>query len=70
LSPKLNPRLAKQPDQLKRNNPSPPKLARVAKYRKCSPEETIRTDHSQQYVGSGGWPEDWALGAELERHGV
>jgi len=67
-SPKLNPHLAKQLDQLKRNDLSPAKLARVAKYQNYIPEEeTIRNDYSQQYVDSGEWPQNWVLGAELER---
>ena len=67
-SPKPNPHLTKQLDQLKRNDLSPTKLARVAKYQNYSPEEeTIRNDYSQQYVDSGEWPQNWVLGAELER---
>ena len=67
-SPELNPHLSKQLDQLKRNDLSPAKLARVAKYQNYSPEEeTIRNDYSQQYVDSGEWPQNWVLGADLER---
>ena len=67
-SPRLNPHLAKQLDQLKRNDLSAAKLARVAKYQNYVPEEeTIRNDYSQQYVDSGEWPQNWVLGAELER---
>ena len=63
-APKLNPRLIKQLKQLKKNDLSSPKLAWVAKYQNHSPEEeTTRTDYSQQYVDSGGWPQDWMLGA-------
>jgi hypothetical protein len=66
-SPKLNPHLAKQLDQLKRNDLSAAKLVRVAKYQNYSPEEeTIRNDYSQQYVDCGEWPQNWVLGAELE----
>ena len=67
-SPRLNPHLAKQLDQLKRNDLPPAKLARVARYQNYVPEEeTIRNDYSQQYVDSGEWPQNWVLGAELER---
>lgn len=67
-SPSLNSHLAKQLDQLKRNDLLPTKLARVAKYQNYVPEEeTIRNDYSQQYVDSGEWPQNWVLGAELER---
>jgi hypothetical protein len=67
-SPTLNSHLTKQLGQLKRNDLSPAKLARVAKYQNYVPEEeTIRNDYSQQYVDSGEWPQNWVLGAELER---
>ena len=67
-SPRRNPHLARQLEQLTRGDLSPAKLARVAKYQNYVPEEeTIRNDYSQQYVDSGEWPQNWVLGAELER---
>ena len=60
----LSGHLTKQFNQLNRNNISSAKLARVAKYQGHSPEKgTIGTGYYQQYVDSGGWPQDSVLGA-------
>lgn len=47
---------------------SPSKKARCARYENYVPEEeTIRNDYSQHYVDSGEWPQNWVVGAEMER---
>lgn len=44
------------------------KRARCARYKNYVPEEeTIRNDYSQHYVDSGDWPQNWIVGAEMER---
>lgn len=44
------------------------KKARCARYENYIPEEeTIRNDYSQRYVDGGEWPQDWVVGAEMER---
>ena len=46
----------------------PAKRARAVRYANYVPEEeTIRNDYSQRYVDGGEWPQNWVLGAELER---
>lgn len=46
----------------------PAKRARAARYKNYVPEEeTIRNDYCQRYVDGGEWPQDWVLGAEMER---
>ncbi|KAF9264563.1 MT-A70-domain-containing protein [Marasmius fiardii PR-910] len=46
----------------------PSKRARLARYKNYVPEEeTIRNDYSQHYVDSGEWPQNFVLGAEIER---
>lgn len=44
------------------------KKARCARYANYVPEEeTIRNDYSQHYVDGGEWPQNWVVGAEMER---
>ncbi|THH01148.1 hypothetical protein EW145_g6966 [Phellinidium pouzarii] len=44
------------------------KKARCARYANYVPEEeTIRNDYSQRYVDGGEWPQNWVIGAEMER---
>lgn len=44
------------------------KKARCARYENYIPEEeTIRNDYCQRYVDGGEWPQDWVVGAEMER---
>ncbi|KAI5120627.1 hypothetical protein M0805_009387 [Coniferiporia weirii] len=44
------------------------KKARCARYANYVPEEeTIRNDYSQRYVDGGEWPQNWVVGAEMER---
>ena len=46
----------------------PSKKARCARYQNYIPEEeTIRNDYSQRYVDGGEWPQNWVVGAEMER---
>ena len=46
----------------------PAKRIRAARYMNYVPEEeTIRNDYSQRYVDGGEWPQNWVVGAELER---
>ena len=46
----------------------PAKKARCARYQNYIPEEeTIRNDYSQRYVDGGEWPQNWVVGAEMER---
>ncbi|KAG7087584.1 hypothetical protein E1B28_013538 [Marasmius oreades] len=46
----------------------PSKRARSAHYKNYVPEEeTIRNDYSQHYVDSGEWPQNYVLGAEVEK---
>ncbi|KAJ7579060.1 MT-A70-domain-containing protein [Mycena floridula] len=53
---------------LARTDLPPAKLARLARYANYVPEEeTIRNDYSQRYVDGGEWPQNWVLGAEIER---
>jgi hypothetical protein len=64
----IDPYLEHQRKQLQRTDLSPEKLAKVRRYVNYVPEEeTIRNDYSQQYVNSGEWPQNWVLGAELEK---
>lgn len=54
--------------QLRRTDLDKDKMAKVRRYRNYVPEEeTIRNDYSQQCVDGGQWPQNWVLGAELER---
>jgi len=54
--------------QLNRTDLPKEKMEKVKRYQNYVPEEeTIRNDYSQQYVDSGEWPQNWVLGAELER---
>ncbi|KIM23587.1 hypothetical protein M408DRAFT_77403 [Serendipita vermifera MAFF 305830] len=54
--------------QLRRTDLDKEKMAKVRRYRNYVPEEeTIRNDYSQQCVDGGQWPQNWVLGAELER---
>lgn len=63
-----DPHLEHQMKQLQRTDLPPEKLAKVKRYQNYVPEEeTIRNDYSQQYVNSGDWPQNWVLGAELEK---
>jgi len=69
-SPPLSPALPIPPSTPKPLRPDlpPAKRARIAKYHHYVPEEeTIRNDYSQRYVDGGEWPQNWVLGAELER---
>jgi mRNA (2'-O-methyladenosine-N6-)-methyltransferase len=44
------------------------KRVRLARYAHYVPEEeTFRNDYSQRYVDSGDWPQNWVLGAELDK---
>jgi mRNA m6A methyltransferase non-catalytic subunit len=64
----LDPHSERQRRQLERTDLPKEKLEKVKRYRNYVPEEeTIRNDYSQQYVDSGEWPQNWVLGAELER---
>jgi mRNA m6A methyltransferase non-catalytic subunit len=46
----------------------PAKKARCARYENYVPEEeTIRNDYCQRYVDGGEWPQNWVVGAEMER---
>lgn len=66
--PHLEPENARRLAQLARKDLPPEKLAKVKRYQNYVPEEeTIRNDYSQQYVDSGEWPQNWVLGAELEK---
>jgi hypothetical protein len=54
--------------QLQRTDLDKEKMAKVRRYSNYVPEEeTIRNDYSQHCVDSGQWPQNWVLGAELER---
>ena len=67
-SPPSSPLLAPRPKPPQRPDLPPSKRARLARYPNYVPEEeTIRNDYSQRYVDSGEWPQNWVLGAELER---
>ncbi|KAF8438546.1 MT-A70-domain-containing protein [Boletus edulis BED1] len=67
-SPPSSPLLALRPKPPPRPDLPPPKRARLARYPNYVPEEeTIRNDYSQRYVDSGEWPQNWVVGAELER---
>lgn len=67
-SPPSSPLLAQRPKPSQRPDLPPDKRARVARYLNYVPEEeTIRNDYSQRYVDSGEWPQNWVVGAELER---
>lgn len=58
----------KRSAQLARKDLPLEKLAKVRRYQNYVPEEeTIRNDYSQQYVDSGEWPQNWVLGADLEK---
>ena len=47
---------------------APAKKARCARYENYIPEEeTIRNDYCQRYVDGGEWPQNWVVGAEMER---
>ncbi|KAG9311085.1 MT-A70-domain-containing protein [Chiua virens] len=60
--------LPPRPKPPQRPDLPPAKRARVARYLNYIPEEeTIRNDYSQRYVDSGEWPQNWVVGAELER---
>ncbi|KAL5478851.1 KAR4 [Sanghuangporus weigelae] len=51
-----------------RSDLPPAKKARCARYMNYIPEEeTIRNDYSQRYVDGGEWPQNWVVGAEMER---
>jgi mRNA m6A methyltransferase non-catalytic subunit len=73
LSPKCDsyeydPHAEQYMKQLKRTDLPKEKMEKVKRYQNYVPEEeTIRNDYSQQYVDSGEWPQNWVLGAELER---
>jgi len=55
------------PQNALRQDLTPAKRARAARYVNYVPEEeTIRNDYSQRYVDGGEWPQNWVLGAELE----
>ena len=55
------------PRQIRQDLPAA-KKARCARYANYVPEEeTIRNDYSQHYVDSGEWPQNWVVGAEMER---
>ncbi|GJJ14000.1 hypothetical protein Clacol_008257 [Clathrus columnatus] len=46
----------------------PEKRVRLARYAHYIPEEeTFRNDYSQRYVDGGDWPQNWVLGADLDR---
>lgn len=67
-SPPSSPLLAPRPKPPQRPDLPPAKRARLARYPNYVPEEeTIRNDYSQRYVDSGEWPQNWVVGAELER---
>lgn len=67
-SPPPSPPLAPRPKPPPRPDLPPAKRARLARYPNYVPEEeTIRNDYSQRYVDSGEWPQNWVVGAELER---
>lgn len=67
-SPPSSPLLAPRPKPPQRSDLPPAKRARLARYPNYVPEEeTIRNDYSQRYVDSGEWPQNWVVGAELER---
>lgn len=67
-SPPSSPLLAPRSKPLQRPDLPSAKRARVVRYPNYVPEEeTIRNDYSQRYVDSGEWPQDWVVGAELER---
>ena len=67
-SPLSSPLLAPRPKPPQRLDLPPAKRARLARYPNYVPEEeTIRNDYSQRYVDSGEWPQNWVVGAELER---
>lgn len=46
----------------------PEKRVRLARYAHYIPEEeTFRNDYCQRYVDSGDWPQNWVVGADLEK---
>lgn len=59
-APSQNPRL--------RTDLPPEKRVRLARYAHYIPEEeTFRNNFCQRYVDSGDWPQNWVLGADLEK---
>ncbi|KAF8591771.1 MT-A70-domain-containing protein [Ramaria rubella] len=55
-------------DPKTRTDLPPEKRVRLARYPNYVPEEeTLRNDYSQRYVDGGEWPQNWVLGAELEK---
>ena len=55
-------------DPKARTDLPPEKRVRLARYANYVPEEeTFRNDYSQRYVDGGEWPQNWVLGAELEK---
>ena len=55
-------------DPKARTDLPPEKRARLARYATYVPEEeTLRNDYSQRYVDGGEWPQNWVLGAELDK---
>ncbi|KAF8501305.1 MT-A70-domain-containing protein [Hysterangium stoloniferum] len=69
-SPPPSPTSPKKDDrdpQLRTDLP-PEKRVRMARYAHYVPEEeTFRNDYSQRYVDGGEWPQNWVLGAELDK---
>lgn len=63
-----DPHMERYLKQLNRTDVPKEKMEKLKRYRNYVPEEeTIRNDYSQQYVDSGEWPQNWVLGAELEK---
>jgi mRNA m6A methyltransferase non-catalytic subunit len=55
-------------DPMTRTDLPPEKRVRLARYATYVPEEeTLRNDYSQRYVDGGEWPQNWVLGAELDK---
>jgi mRNA m6A methyltransferase non-catalytic subunit len=55
-------------DPKARHDLPPEKRVRLARYANYVPEEeTFRNDYSQRYVDGGEWPQNWVLGAELDK---
>ncbi|KAF8488905.1 MT-A70-domain-containing protein [Gautieria morchelliformis] len=55
-------------DPRARTDLPPEKRVRLARYANYVPEEeTFRNDYSQRYVDGGEWPQNWVLGAELDK---
>lgn len=63
-----DPHWEKYQKHLSRDDLPKEKMEKLKRYQNYVPEEeTIRNDYSQQYVDSGEWPQNWVLGAELEK---